>query len=312
MVRFIFYVLVLVGIGYGAWSLLRPNAARVPLAADEKPSPPASAPESPPPVPEPDPGEAGKLVAKADDLLAQAAAATTRSRAIELKDQARRVLWDAALRSGSASETDTLTKRVRALNEEVLFSEEPPAGRFHLHEFRPGDRLWTLCYRTFPKDPGVRVEPGFLLWVNGIADARKIQEGRVLRVPREELSLLVRKSQFRLWVLLGDVALRDFAVGIGASDKTPEGTFEIETKIENPDWYAEGRKVPYGHADNPLGTRWMGFRRTRQAAGYGIHGTAEPATVGKAASQGCVRMLNGDVEELFSWVAAGTKVRIVR
>jgi hypothetical protein len=255
---------------------------------------------------------AGQLVARADALLADAGSATSLAQAIELKDRARRILWDAALRSGSVVEADALTKRVEALNEDVLFSEPPAPARFHLHEFRPGDRLWTLCYRTFPKDPGVKVEPGFLLWVNGISDPRKIQEGRVLRVPRDELSVLVRKSQYRLWVLLGGVALRSFAVGIGANDKTPEGIFEIETKIERPDWYAEGRRVPFGHADNPLGTRWMGFRRTKQAAGYGIHGTSEPDTIGKAASQGCVRMLNRDSEELFSWVAAGTKVTITR
>jgi lipoprotein-anchoring transpeptidase ErfK/SrfK len=37
---------------------------------------------------------------------------------------------------------------------------------------------------------------------------------------------------------------------------------------------------------NPVGTRWMGLNR----AGYGIHGTNEPKSIGKAASHGCIRM----------------------
>jgi lipoprotein-anchoring transpeptidase ErfK/SrfK len=251
-------------------------------------------------------------VAQADAALRQAAAAASRKDAVALKDQARRLLWQAGLTSPSAEEAASLGRRVAALNEEVLFSEEPVDGKFSLYEFKAGDRLWTLCYRTFPKDPGVRLEPGFLLWMNGLSDARKIHEGTILKVPREAVTLLVRKSQFRLWVLLGGVGVRDYPVGIGANDKTPEGQFEVETKIENPDWYAEGRRVPFGNPENPLGTRWMGFKRTKQASGYGIHGTSEPETVGKAASQGCIRMLSRDVEELFTWVAMGTQVTIVR
>ncbi len=314
MGRLVFFLFVLAGIGYGAWSVLGPDKARVPLAADEgasaRSAPRAEAPSPPPATPDAD--VAAGLTREAEALLKQAGAAGSREAAIALKDRARGLLWEACLNTASPEGAAALTKRVAALNEEVLFSEEPVEGKFFLYEFQAGDRLWTLCYKRFPTERKVRVEPGFLLWMNGVADARKIREGQILKVPTEELSLLVRKSQFRLWVLLGGIAVRDFPVGIGANDKTPEGLFEIETKIEKPDWYAEGRKVAFGHPDNPLGTRWMGFKRTRKAAGYGIHGTDEPESVGRAVSQGCVRMRNSDVEELFGWVPPGAKVHIVR
>ena len=322
MGRFIFALVVVVGISYGAWSFFGPEddvsdlSAQLPSEDGRTGSPPAGDSVAPKAAPEAS-GDVGgtpeeqvrKLLDTAASHLGRAKEAKTRAAALTEKDKARRLISEAMLRNGG---DEKLRARLDELNEEVLFSEEPLSGTSFLYTIQPGDRLWNLCYKTFPKEQKLRVEPGFLLWVNGLSDATRIREGQILKVPREELSLFVRKSSRKLWVLLGGVYVKEFDVGIGAKDKTPEGIFEIETKIEKPDWYFDGRKIPYGRPENPLGTRWMGFKRTRKAAGYGIHGTIEPDTIGKAASEGCVRMLNADVEELFTWVPRRTKVKIVR
>ncbi len=73
---------------------------------------------------------------------------------------------------------------------------------------------------------------------------------------------------------------------------TPTGTFTIVNKQINP--------------GGPFGTRWMGLSKPH----YGIHGTNKPASIGTAASNGCVRMYNTDVEDLFNYVSVGTVVRI--
>ena len=44
--------------------------------------------------------------------------------------------------------------------------------------------------------------------------------------------------------------------------------------------------------------------------GYGIHGTNRPTSIGKAASHGCIRMRNQDVEELFDLVQVGDEVEL--
>jgi lipoprotein-anchoring transpeptidase ErfK/SrfK len=44
--------------------------------------------------------------------------------------------------------------------------------------------------------------------------------------------------------------------------------------------------------------------------GYGIHGTNVPGSIGKAASHGCIRMRNHDVEELFELVGVGVTVEL--
>ncbi|MEO7369038.1 MAG: L,D-transpeptidase, partial [Gemmatimonadaceae bacterium] len=54
----------------------------------------------------------------------------------------------------------------------------------------------------------------------------------------------------------------------------------------------------------------LGTRRLELGDGYGIHGTNEPASIGRAASHGCVRMLNEDVEKLYDMVPVGTPVYI--
>lgn len=55
-----------------------------------------------------------------------------------------------------------------------------------------------------------------------------------------------------------------------------------------------------------FGSRWIGL----SAPSYGIHGTNNPASIGTAASLGCIRMHNRDVEELFPLVSIGTLVLI--
>jgi hypothetical protein len=338
MGRFVFALVVVVGIGYGTWSLFGPDEEATDLSSrspsmvgnlgagspGETPggeSREAGAPSgstfgtaSGAPAPGADGAKASaervrKLLEGAAAHLETAKGAATRAAALVEKDKARRLINEAMLRHGGDAK---LRAKLDELNEDVLFSEEPLPGTSFLYTIQPGDRLWNLCYKTFPREQSLQVEPGFLLWVNGLSDATRIREGQIIKVPKEELSLFVRKSSRKLWVLLGGVYVKEFDVGIGAKDKTPEGVFEIETKIEKPAWYFDGKKIPYGRPENPLGTRWMGFKRTRKAAGYGIHGTIEPETIGKAASEGCVRMHNADVEELFTWVPRGTKVKIVR
>jgi lipoprotein-anchoring transpeptidase ErfK/SrfK len=56
--------------------------------------------------------------------------------------------------------------------------------------------------------------------------------------------------------------------------------------------------------NNPVGSVWIGLSKET----YGIHGTAEPAKVGKTASHGCVRLTNWDAQELASMVQKGVKV----
>jgi len=102
-------------------------------------------------------------------------------------------------------------------------------------------------------------------------------------------------------------AVKTYPVAVGAAmTPSPSGSFTVVERVVHPTWYGPHKIVPPGKS-NPLGPRWIGLSRR----GYGIHGTSNPRSIGHAASHGCIRMRNTDVEELFGLVAVGDAVELV-
>jgi lipoprotein-anchoring transpeptidase ErfK/SrfK len=100
--------------------------------------------------------------------------------------------------------------------------------------------------------------------------------------------------------------VRVYRVAVGkTSTPSPTGGFKIINRVTNPTYYHKGRVIAAGKG-NPVGSRWMGL----SAKGYGIHGTNQPNSIGKAASTGCIRVGKKDLEELFALVDAGDMVQI--
>lgn len=126
----------------------------------------------------------------------------------------------------------------------------------------------------------------------------------------EGAHLVITKSKHTLEVFLNGYPVYTFKIATGITpDKTPEGTFHIIRKVKNP-WYIP-KNIRGGDPNNPLGTRWLGLDAPNtDGYKYGIHGTNEPESIGRNVSQGCVRMLNEDVEWLFRHIPLGTKVII--
>lgn len=81
----------------------------------------------------------------------------------------------------------------------------------------------------------------------------------------------------------------------------------IERKPELAKW-AGG--MP-GGPENPLGARAIYLFANGRDTLFRIHGTNEPWSIGKAASSGCIRMLNEEVAELYDRVQIGTKVIVI-
>ena len=105
----------------------------------------------------------------------------------------------------------------------------------------------------------------------------------------------------------GNTLIKEYPVAIGKpSTPTPLGQFNVIYKEINPTWIPEGRGYTVlSGPDNPLGYRWIGFFEL-----YGIHGNNAPWSIGQAVSNGCIRMQEENVEELFEVVKYGTPVRI--
>jgi lipoprotein-anchoring transpeptidase ErfK/SrfK len=126
------------------------------------------------------------------------------------------------------------------------------------------------------------------------------------RCSRPARRIVVSIADRKLAVVEGDRIVRVFETAVGApKSPSPTGVYQIVNSIADPTWYTKGKIVPPGKS-NPLGTRWLGLSRK----GYGIHGTNRPASIGRNASHGCIRMRNHEVEELFKMVAVGDQVEL--
>ena len=153
---------------------------------------------------------------------------------------------------------------------------------------------------------------GLVRCLNGI-EGNNIHPGQSLTLPAEKVSIRVWKGTWLLCSFLGDAMLSAYKVGLGKDGKTPEGLFVIESKLMNPDWNSRklGEVIQAGDPRNVLGTRWLGFKAMPKLEGYGIHGTRAPESIGRNMSDGCIRLLNENVEELFELVSRGTVVEII-
>ncbi len=119
-----------------------------------------------------------------------------------------------------------------------------------------------------------------------------------------------------LYYVLGNGKAIRYGIGVGRQGFTWSGVKQVARKAEWPDWYPPAEMIarqPYlprmvaGGPGNPLGARAMYLGGTE----YRIHGTNDPTTIGKHLSSGCIRLINEDVEDLYSRVQIGAKVIVL-
>jgi lipoprotein-anchoring transpeptidase ErfK/SrfK len=119
-------------------------------------------------------------------------------------------------------------------------------------------------------------------------------------------TVLVSIPDRKLALIEGERVIAQFPIAVGAAaSPSPTGEFQIVNRITNPAYYHAGSVIASGK-NNPIGTRWVGLSQK----GYGIHGTNAPRSVGHAASHGCIRLRNRDMERLFSMLRVGDVVQI--
>jgi hypothetical protein len=140
-----------------------------------------------------------------------------------------------------------------------------------------------------------------------IHDADAAEAGTSTATVPVQREIVVSLKDRKLALIENGQVTKIYSVAVGkSSTPSPEGTFTIERRVANPVYHHDGTTVLPGPG-NPVGTRWMGLNKR----GYGIHGTNEPRSIGKAASHGCIRMAQKDLEEFYAMVRVGDTVRLV-
>jgi lipoprotein-anchoring transpeptidase ErfK/SrfK len=184
----------------------------------------------------------------------------------------------------------------------------------------------TVPYKVAPGDKPVQIvtdrkldygHNALLFWNHGgNLDPSRLRAGETLLLPQETLSLRVDRARHRLAIELGGVFVKEFGVGVGKpATPTYPGVYEVDKKHLNPDWWSPNGLVKYGDPRNELGDAWIPIGNAEHPTGYGIHGTNKPDTVGTNCSEGCVRLRNEEVREVFWWVrtasAGGHATKVV-
>lgn len=199
--------------------------------------------------------------------------------------------------------------KLNRLNDSLFFGTAPTKlARFHKVE--QGELLGSIGNKY-------RVDYESIARVNGI-NPNRIRPGMDLKVVVGEASIIVRKNEKDpdrgptvTWFLDGRWA-REYQACVGDGDKTPAGTYNLSSKERDPSWTnpVNGQLLPNDHPENILGSRWMAMKGMN-TQGLGIHGTTVDDSIPGYTSAGCVRLLNRDVEELFSFARIGNKVTVL-
>ena len=148
---------------------------------------------------------------------------------------------------------------------------------------------------------------GLLIAAQGLAQSAPAASQSVVPAAAPKRVIVVSLEDRKLALVEDGQVKKVYAVAVGKpSTPSPVGTFTIERRVVNPTYRHNGKTVLPGPG-NPVGTRWMGLSKH----GYGIHGTNEPKSIGKAASHGCIRMARANLEEFYELVAEGDTVELV-
>ena len=182
----------------------------------------------------------------------------------------------------------------------IFMNGKAPCPEKDTYIIKSGDNLTKIAYRN-----NTTVQA--LQRMNNLSDTTStVHPGQALQFIKGTWSIMVSKSQFLLELYLDDKLYRIYRISTGRQDRTPACTFVINQKLMYPAWTYNGKSIPYGDPENILGSRWIGLKPIDEDklgyTGYGIHGTTEPEKIGTAASLGCVRMLNEEVEELYDFI----------
>jgi lipoprotein-anchoring transpeptidase ErfK/SrfK len=142
--------------------------------------------------------------------------------------------------------------------------------------------------------------------------------------PERAGTVIVNTAERALYHVQGQGEAIRYGVAVGKDGFDWAGIAKVGRMVEWPNWtppksmirrkpqlakWAGG--MPGGIPENPLGSRAIYLYAGGRDTLFRIHGTNEPASIGTAASSGCIRMLNDEVEQLYDSIALGTKVIVL-
>jgi lipoprotein-anchoring transpeptidase ErfK/SrfK len=219
-------------------------------------------------------------------------------------EQARDLLGEVIASAGDESLKNNAMRVQGRINVQLFLSSTPTPEK-KTYVIQPGDSLDKIARQN-------KTTVDLIRKMNKMEN-NAIYPGGRLMIPAAPFVVQVSKSAKTLDLVMNGKLFKRYIVGLGVNGKTPLGKFLTVVHQTNPDWTPPGGgTIKFGDPRNILGTRWMSIQDATRPdiKGFGIHGTPLRDSIGAETSNGCVRMLNEDVEELYLLIPRGTEVII--
>ncbi len=189
----------------------------------------------------------------------------------------------------------------------------------------PSSSVDTL--KTFDGDYGVTQDAGFSLPAIPIQKVKPEFRRQIISYQTTEApgTIIVNTRERHLYYILPDGQAMRYGISVGKAGFAWSGNAYVAWKQEWPNWhppkemaerrpeiakFVEGGMNP--GLENPLGARAMYLYNDKgQDTLFRLHGTPEWASIGTAASSGCIRLINQDVIDLYSRVLPGHTTKVV-
>ena len=190
-----------------------------------------------------------------------------------------------------------LAERLRAVSYRIYFAPQPHYMDGHVVE--AGDTLQNIA-----KQSDVSWE--YLAKLNR-TDPKKIRPGQNLKLIRGPFAAVIDLSDMDLTIHSHGHFVHAFPIGLGKDSSAPLGTFKVQEKQRDPTYYGPEGVIEHDDAKNPLGEYLLDLGNN-----YSIHGTIDESSIGKAESQGCIRLKNRDIADVYDLLTTDSEVLIRR
>lgn len=189
-----------------------------------------------------------------------------------------------------------IQERLDRNSQKIYFS--PHTHFLKPYEIQGSDLLQTIA-------PKYKLSWTYLAAMNEV-DPRRVRVGQKLKVIKGPFSAFVDLSDFELTIHCHGFYVKRYDIGVGKDNSSPVGRRKVMNKVTKPQYTdPNGRVIAGDDPANPLGTHWIDIGNS-----FGIHGTLNPDSIGKAKSRGCIRLKNKDIAEVYMFLVKDSEVVI--
>jgi len=204
--------------------------------------------------------------------------------------------------------------KLAAIARQVVFSRTIEPGDTHArpYDIKSGDVLERIVKRE-----KVFVSYKAIARINRMSDPDRIRPGDRIKLIQGPFDVVITKRSFTLDLYLHGTFVKRYPIGLGQNGSTPAGRWIVGKKATRAPWTPPrtaglgSRVIKFGQPGYPFGKEglWISLQGvdedTKLLAGFGIHGTNDPGSIGKAQSLGCIRLTDDNIGELYDLLYTG-------